>query len=376
MFSFLSDRVRAGVAGKAALAALLAAFSFSACATVQMYGVVSSGLTYKHAKHGDKTLEVSGEYAGPRWGIRGWESLDNGMTASFVLEAGFHNDSGRNNSEGGMFSRECQVALSGRWGTIGLGRVGALSSGSGSVNWYWDMEPFETGYNNAGTQVSSLNVWEFYSNSVYYISPLFKGAKFGLLYSFSGRNDDQEDPYWSHRDHFLNIAMRWDRGAHHALLGLESDFWSNERNAGEKRTKAGHNVKFDYAWDTTPALRLYAGGNVFMNQRYMSTKDSWTRFDFDRARTGKGMNGIGLNLGGRYRIGRTEFLGQLQFLDGENKGAPLGREKDFRRYGVAAGVHYLFGNGTKLYAIGSYIDGSGLIEGSVATVSMGMRWDF
>ena len=57
-------------------------------------------------------------------------------------------------------------------------------------------------------------------------------------------------------------------------------------------------------------------------------------------------------------------------------GAPLGREKDFRRYGVAAGVHYLFGNGTKLYAIGSYIDGSGLIEGSVATVSMGMRWDF
>lgn len=49
------------------------------------------------------------------------------------------------------------------------------------------MEPFETGYIDAGIQASQVNVWRLNSNALYYVSPVVAGFKAGLQYSFTAK---------------------------------------------------------------------------------------------------------------------------------------------------------------------------------------------
>lgn len=57
-----------------------------------------------------------------RWGLRGSEDLGNGLSAIFTLEAGFRPDTGTLNQGGRGFGRQSWVGLSGRWGTLTVGR--------------------------------------------------------------------------------------------------------------------------------------------------------------------------------------------------------------------------------------------------------------
>ena len=181
---------------KKSLVAVAALATFSAgamAANVELYGVVDIGFTYTHTSHqekGDKFEMSNNLYAGSRFGFRGTEDLGNDLTVGF--------------------NRESQLYLKGSWGQLGFGRVGAFSSGSSSLSWYWDLEPFETGYNDAGIQASQVNVWRLNSNTIYYISPVYAGFKFGAQYSLTGDADPtrQEDPNWSDNNNFANVALR------------------------------------------------------------------------------------------------------------------------------------------------------------------------
>lgn len=151
--------------------AVLGALSGAAMATeVTLYGVVDTGFTYQHTEGGDDSFAMtSGSYAGPRFGFKGTEDLGDNLTLGFVLEAGFNSDTGAQGEDGKIFNRESQIYLSGDWGTLGFGRVGGFSSGMSSLSWYWDFEPFETGYVDAGIQASQVNVWNVHSNTIYYV---------------------------------------------------------------------------------------------------------------------------------------------------------------------------------------------------------------
>ena len=110
---------------------------------------------------------------------------------------------------------------------LGLHRQGQfadfiVSSGSSSLGWYWDLEPFETGYIDAGVQASQVNVWRLNSNTIYYISPEFAGMKVGAQYSFTGEEaNTQEADRWSDNNTFANVAVRWDGIDARALFGVE-----------------------------------------------------------------------------------------------------------------------------------------------------------
>lgn len=157
-------------------AAVLSALSCVASATeVTLYGVIDTGFTYQHTEGGDDSFAMtSGNYAGPRFGFKGTEDLGDNLTLGFVLEAGFNSDTGAQGEDGKIFNRESQIYLSGDWGTLGFGRVGGFSSGMSSLSWYWDFEPFETGYVDAGIQASQVNVWNVHSNTIYYVSPTLR----------------------------------------------------------------------------------------------------------------------------------------------------------------------------------------------------------
>ena len=81
-------------------ASLLSAAAFSAAASdIQVYGVLDYGLTWQDRTNSDGSdsaaLQMtSGQYIGSRFGIKGTETLANGLKVGFVLENGFGADTG------------------------------------------------------------------------------------------------------------------------------------------------------------------------------------------------------------------------------------------------------------------------------------------
>jgi len=106
--------------------ALLAAPGIAYSQSVTLYGVVDTGVEYVNnigtAKDSVVRVPSNTGTVPSRWGLRGSEDLGGGLKASFWLESGFAVDSGVSGQGGRLFGRQAQVAISGPWGQIGLGR--------------------------------------------------------------------------------------------------------------------------------------------------------------------------------------------------------------------------------------------------------------
>ncbi|WP_308445124.1 porin [Paraburkholderia flagellata] len=129
---FIADRPMGGLAWRriawCGLASLVACASGAAHAqsAVTLYGVIDTGIEYvtnvgpkrANSVH-TPTLTAS---LPSLWGVRGKEDLGAGLSAVFVLESGFAPSQGSLNQGGRLFGRQAYVGLSGRWGTLTLGR--------------------------------------------------------------------------------------------------------------------------------------------------------------------------------------------------------------------------------------------------------------
>lgn len=359
-------------------AAALATFSAGAmAANVEIYGVLDIGFSYTHTSHQEKSdkFEMSNNlYAGSRFGFRGTEDLGDDLKVGFILENGFVPDTGAMAADDTIFNRESQLYLKGSWGQLGFGRVGAFTSGSSSLSWYWDLEPFETGYIDAGVQASQVNVWRLNSNTVYYISPVFAGFKFGAQYSFTGEDPQtQEAECFSDNNTFANVALRWDGANARAIFGVEWEkFGAAAYDDAKEPTKVADrddawSVKLVGAWVPNGGpVTLYAGANWYKNSDQFadSTYDDegWSKIGFDRD-SGKRLDGYSFFVGGKYTVGAANWLAMFQYLDGENKGAVDGAtDTDYKRYIGSVGCHYYLSKRTMLYTIASYADGDGLFD--------------
>lgn len=344
-----------------AVAVLGALSGATLAADVTLYGVIDTGFTYQHTEGGDDSFAMtSGSYAGPRFGFKGTEAMGDNLTLGFILEAGFNSDTGVQGEDGKIFNRESQIYLTGDWGTLGFGRVGGFSSGMSSLSWYWDFEPFETGYVDAGIQASQVNVWNVHSNTIYYVSPTYAGAKLGVQYSLTNE-EDQEDARWVNNSKWLNVALRWD-GVNTKVIGaVEAEFYGD--NADTKNFEDAYSFKLAATW--TPggaATTLYAGMNYITNYRRISDAN-WNDFDIDGlTESSDGYDAISGFLGVRYTVGAANWLAQVQYQDGEFEGAASGQDGDFKRYAVGLGCHYYFSNRTMGYAVVSWAKGEGWLN--------------
>ena len=124
-----------------ALAAATVASTGALAAQVEIAGIVDAGLAYKNVdtlKGGTNetfTLD-SGNHSGSRFIFKGSEELSAGYTASFYLESGFDADTGSLNQNGRLFGRESRLSLETPYGTISMGRQGALTAGVGTCLLY------------------------------------------------------------------------------------------------------------------------------------------------------------------------------------------------------------------------------------------------
>ncbi|NPT46355.1 porin [Paraburkholderia sp. 1N] len=126
------NRARGGhawrqVAGGAfSFLAAVASSASHAQSSVTLYGIIDTGIEYVTNIGPKKASSVhmpSLTASLPSlWGLRGKEDLGSGLSAVFVLESGFAPAQGSLNQGGRLFGRQAYVGLSGRWGTLTLGR--------------------------------------------------------------------------------------------------------------------------------------------------------------------------------------------------------------------------------------------------------------
>jgi predicted porin len=112
--------------GFASLAAACMSGASYAQSAVTLYGIIDTGVEYvtNVGPHKASSVHVPTLTASvpSQWGVRGKEDLGGGLNAVFVLESGFAPGQGTLNQGGRLFGRQAYVGLSGRWGTLTLGR--------------------------------------------------------------------------------------------------------------------------------------------------------------------------------------------------------------------------------------------------------------
>lgn len=97
--------------------------------SVSLYGIIDTNIEWTNnnavagSQDGGSRLRLaSGGLQGPRWGIRGTESLGNGLSALFVLENGFNPDTGAAAESTRLFNRLAVVGIESSAGKVTLGR--------------------------------------------------------------------------------------------------------------------------------------------------------------------------------------------------------------------------------------------------------------
>lgn len=175
--------------------------------SVTIYGTIDVGirsLTHVNAD-GDRLVKMNsnGEFYNNRIGIKGNESLGNGLNAHFQFESGWNGGTGAlDNPYGLLFNRYSLVGLSGDFGTVEFGRIPSLSCKI--VSFY---DPFEYHYVHtiplagfsAGDSERNTPGYPFgtmigtrFSNDVQYIGTS-GGLIYGVEYAFGEKSESTRD---------------------------------------------------------------------------------------------------------------------------------------------------------------------------------------
>ena len=214
-----------------AAVAVLGAFADSALAAdVQLYGSVDTGLRYLSSEMDasfagvgqestDQFSMKSGMASGSRWGIKGTEDLDNGLTVGFVLENQFNSDTGANNDNDHFFRRESSLFIEGGFGKFAMGRIGSMNGSVSSWTKHGLMSAFGTSWQgfsaNADNTFGNSGIWD---NSIAYETPSFAGFKVFAQYGMGTNNNENE----SRSDRYYGIGASYANGPLNLYFAVDS----------------------------------------------------------------------------------------------------------------------------------------------------------
>ena len=212
-----------------AAVAILGAFAGSALADVTVYGKVDAGFAVVNSGDTTTVKMATGQSSGNRYGLKGSEKIAEGLTVGFQLEAGFAADTGANAGTA-TFHRESRVYVATDYGTLHLGRMGTLDSGSGSVNLGGGMSAFGTGW-GADDVIGKANFVTVLDtrrdNVVTYQSPAMGGLTVYAQVA-SGKADANGGEYSHDTDRYWAVAGKYQAGAFNAALTASRLDASNE----------------------------------------------------------------------------------------------------------------------------------------------------
>lgn len=362
----------------AALAVLGAFAGSAAAADVTLYGVVDLGLNYQYSKVGDADAvntfkEQAGQNSGSRFGLKGTEDLGNGVKVGFILENGFAADDGTMSQGGRLFGREANLFVTGDFGTLSMGRVGALSAGVGSYNVVYGYTVFGTGWGDTAGAKSLFNLSDRdrMDNTVTYVTPSFAGVKVYAQYSFN-RSGQEAAGNERNNDRYAALGAKYELGAF--STGLVVDTVLN-KNGTAGNTEDSLGVTWGASYDFGVA-KVYGMAQYGKNENKMggySVNDvTGTVGSGDTVKfgVGEGLEGYALTLGATAPLLGGTVYAQANYFDGESSEdigsvvthadkttANYLKSADMKRYGAAVGYSYPFSKRTFAYSFAAYSEG-------------------
>ena len=324
-----------------ATAVLAAASLAHAESSVTLFGNIDGAVAVQKAKGDSATVELmDGVAGGSSWGIQGSEDLGNGYSVGFYLENGFTLDNGNEGENGLAWAKQASLSISGDFGELAFGRIGALASYQGTYS-IWDASPFGTDFLQAGL-TGTFVTDQINNNSVYFASPEFSGLKIHAMYS---NGTDSDTNKWSKNDHYYGLGVTYELGSLN-LSGIVERF----DYKAEQDMKASMIYSLSAAYDFEVA-KLYFGYQYASRFHEFSQLEDWS---FGK----KGMNQNAFTLGteipaagGTIKLAVNYGFGKIKstdavYADGEN--AQLDKDK-FDRLSLGAGYEYPLSKRTSLY---------------------------
>ena len=374
----------------AALAVLSLSAGLASASEVTLYGIVDNGLLYKHSKvetNGVSTktdsfgLE-SGISSPSRFGIKGSEELGNGMTVSFKLENGFNADDGSFGDDR-LFNRESSLTLSGDFGKLSFGRMGAIGSAAGDFDAAFGIgDAFDGGDGDVFGMAAS----DRYDNMVTYQTPKFAGLQATVQYSFNEDSVEETAREGSSAvNRYSSAALTGDFGALQTVLAYEfqnyKSFGAAEHDDGQIVYLGGN---YDCGFAKTFVMGQYfkgiqgSGANALASMvkgAELKTFDT----DFD-----KGVKGFGAHLGTIVPISNGDLTVGAYYVDGTAETSKTGvEERDFDYMGLATKYEYRLSKRTSVYLAAGYYKATldattkaGEVEEKVGEVFTGLTHAF
>lgn len=349
--------------------ALGSVFATAQAADISVFGAVDTGLMFSHSKvsgeSAENTLSMeSSMNETSSFGIAGSEDLCNGMKVAFHLENEFASDSGSMATENKLFDREARITLEGGFGALSFGRMGTLSSATGTYDTvYLVGDSFDGGDNN----IFGLTGAGVYDNMITYQTPEFAGFQVTGQYSF--KNDSAEENGVEGKataDRYAGIAATYTIGNLQTVIAYDQMMWGS-KETGANREKDQHNVYLGGNYDFV-LLKLFAMGQYVKGARdFAGTEDVFTMLNDDHAidlKSREGFDGWGLHLGTVMPVAGGDWTVAVYYADGELDDGTGSHETatntftdgnlDIKFYGITTRYVYPLSEQASLYAGAGY----------------------
>ena len=350
-----------------AVAALSAMATSAMAANVTVYGVIDTGFHFQHSSpkwstnlpgvKTDKATQsvnkfdmATGQNSGSRLGFKGVEELGNGVKVGFVLENGFKSDTGASDDASLAFRREANLYVTTDFGTLSLGRVGALTSGAGSYN-LLKYAAFSTGWGDSTLKQADFMLGDRarMDNTVTYVTPSFAGVNAYVQYSFQ-RGGKETAGNERQNDRYAGFGLTFNQGDFSTALVVDSVLynykatnkkdslgvtWGASYNFGVAKVFAQaqygkHENAFGFkSSDVLGAFKAYSEAlKIFGKNDIQSIKVT----------SDEGVKGYGLSLGMTAPVAGGTFLAQVNYLDTKSDGdiEGFGYDKNGKKVGDAA----------------------------------------
>lgn len=330
-----------------AVASTLAAGSAMAQSTVTVQGLLDMdvGSVKYSGDSGSKASVNSGGLTTSWIGFKGAEDLGNGLKAEFALTSFLQADTGSYGRFSGdtLFSRDANLALSGSFGRVSMGRdlapsflptvifnpFGDSFSYSPLVLHTW----VPNGNYAARSWVNMLAGDSGWSNEIIYSTPNFNGLSANVHYQFGEKAGDNSLKNWGMNAMYFNGPLGLSMYYHQVQVGNPTPGAIVDATATPVNYAAINDQKTWFvggSYDLT-AAKLYA--------TYSSAKD--------KTSLGLDMNDKTYSLGAKVPAAGGDIL--LAFADTKRSGSLVG--SDLKRDTYTIGYDYNLSKRTDVYAL-------------------------
>ena len=364
--------------------AVLGAFAGSAMAAdVTLYGALDTGFEYIHTKTtGDKAVDTfdmqTGWDTGNRWGLKGSEDLGNGYKVGFKLESGFNGDDGTMGQDSRLFGREANLFVTGDFGTLSMGRVGALSSGMGSYNVVYGYAAFGTGWGDYAGAKSQFNLADRdrMDNTVTYVTPNFAGVKVYAQYSFSTKGQETAGNERQNQ-RYAGLGVKYDLGSFSTGLVVDTVLNNYANTNSEDSLGVTWGASYDFGVAKVYGMAQY-GKNENKLGGYSTSLLNDGAGNTTKVLSDEGLEGYALTLGVTAPVAGGTVFAQANYTDGQTSSDVVVKltsgsstpsvnvDADITRWGVAAGYSYPFSKRTYVYTYAAYNEGKADLTAKLA----------